>query len=429
MMKKFLAGLVAAFFATAAYGQNAGTVTNHAFPIGKGPGIQGYTSLLCTSAQLAVGQAAADPICRTVSGDWTLSAGGVATLATVNGNVGTFGSATSCITTTQNAKGLTTAISAATCTPAIGSITGLGTGIATALGVNVGSAGAPVLFNGAGGTPTSLALANATGLPLTTGVTGVLPIANGGTGANISVSSGGMPYFNSATTMASSGALTLGEIMLGGGTSGPTTGTGCSIANSSVVCASATSFFPQFTLTNSTADVNASSFLWRKSRSGGNTLSSDFLADLEFYGFANAALNITGRIQYQQTAASSGSNIPGKMIFTTSNTAGQLNQTLTFDSASHVFNGQATAPTVTAGCNGAGVSVSGTDMAATITGQTAAATTCTLTFGTAYAAAPNCAITGLTSPLTGAITVAAGTIVTNFASTASYKWSYVCHGA
>jgi len=45
-------------------------------------------------------------------------------------------------------------------------LTGAGTGVLTALGVNVGSAGAPVLFNGAGGTPSSLVLTNATGLPL-----------------------------------------------------------------------------------------------------------------------------------------------------------------------------------------------------------------------------------------------------------------------
>lgn len=39
---------------------------------------------------------------------------------------------------------------------------GAGTGVLTALGVNIGSAGAPVLFNGAGGTPSSMNLSNAT---------------------------------------------------------------------------------------------------------------------------------------------------------------------------------------------------------------------------------------------------------------------------
>lgn len=132
-MKKLFAILAALFFATAAYGQNPGTVAAGAYAIGKGPGISGYTSLLCSAGQLAVGQAGA-PICRTVSGDWTLNAAGAATLATVNAGVGSFGSATQSPVFTVNAKGLITAAANATITPAIGSVTGLGAGCATFLG-------------------------------------------------------------------------------------------------------------------------------------------------------------------------------------------------------------------------------------------------------------------------------------------------------
>ena len=63
---------------------------------------------------------------------------------------------------------------------AVGDITGAGTGVLTALAVNVGSAGAPVVLNGALGTPSSGTATNLTGLPAA-GVTGTAAILGANT--------------------------------------------------------------------------------------------------------------------------------------------------------------------------------------------------------------------------------------------------------
>ena len=112
-------------------------------------------------------------------------------------------------------------LTSATGLPISTGVSGLGTGVATALAVNVGSAGAPVVNGGALGTPSSGTLTSATGLPLTTGVTGILPAANGGTGiAN-----------NAAMTVTGSGNFAYTRTLTGTtNVTFPTTGTLATLA-------------------------------------------------------------------------------------------------------------------------------------------------------------------------------------------------------
>jgi hypothetical protein len=78
IIRSLMVASAAFFIVCSASAQNSGTVTSHAFAVGKGGvGTTGFTSLLCAQAQIAVGQSAADPICRTLSGDVTLDASGV----------------------------------------------------------------------------------------------------------------------------------------------------------------------------------------------------------------------------------------------------------------------------------------------------------------------------------------------------------------
>lgn len=123
---------------------------------------------------------------------------------------------------TGTAAGLSIGGNAATATTAsgvaLGGITGLGTGVATALAVNTGSAGAFVLFNGALGTPSSGTVTNLTGtasiningtVGATTPSTGVFTTLVAGSTTSLLLGTAGSAVGNIGFRNATSGTITL----------------------------------------------------------------------------------------------------------------------------------------------------------------------------------------------------------------------------
>jgi hypothetical protein len=133
----------------------------------------------------------------------------------------TYGSATTTPAIAVNAQGQITSATNTTITPAVGSITGLGTGVATALAVNTNSAGAFVVNGGALGTPASGDFStgsftwptfnqNTTGTAA--GLSATLAIGSGGTGQTTA----------SAAFNALSPITTTGDLIIGNGTNSAT---------------------------------------------------------------------------------------------------------------------------------------------------------------------------------------------------------------
>lgn len=198
----------------------SGTVPDARFPATL-PAISGANLTLLNASNLASGTMPVARMPALTGGDASTPAGsGTVTLATVNSNVGTFGSATAVPQLVVNGKGLVTAAGNVTITPAVGSITGLGTGVATALAATPNATGGVVLFGGNIGNASGGTLA-LTGTLTSTSAAALNLSANGagvevgGTGASatpfIDFHSSGVAQDYDARILASGGGAGVGQ--------------------------------------------------------------------------------------------------------------------------------------------------------------------------------------------------------------------------
>lgn len=244
-----------------------------------------------------------------------------------------------------------------------GTIT-FGTGVETALGVNVGTAGSIVVNGGALGTPSSGTLTNATGLPISTGVSGL------GTGVATALavntgSAGAVVLFNGALGTPSSGTVTnltgTASININGTVGATTPGTGAftTISASGAITASTTielGHATDTTLSRSSAGVIAVEGVVIPSISSTNTLTNKRIQPRTASSTTASTLTpdlSTANVYYRTTqtetltiGAPTGTPVIGEtiMIYVDSASA----QTLTINSTYKAF-GAAFPATTTAG--------------------------------------------------------------------------------
>jgi hypothetical protein len=136
-----------------------------------------------SAGQVVLGNASSVPTWTSISGDATLSGTGVATLATVNGNTGAFGSSTAIPTFTVNGKGLITAASTSVVIAPAGTLSGttLNASVVSSSLTSVGTLGSLSVT----GTSTLSGVVTMSVAPILTGLTGFV-YANGSSAVSVS---------------------------------------------------------------------------------------------------------------------------------------------------------------------------------------------------------------------------------------------------
>jgi hypothetical protein len=122
---------------------------------------------------------------------WTVNVGGIGAGAIPSG--GTTGQVLAKVSSTSYDDAWVTP------TVAVGGITGLGTGVATALAINVGTAGAALVNGGALGTPSSGTVTNLTGTA-SININGTVGATTASTGAFTTLNASGLTRVGTATT-------------------------------------------------------------------------------------------------------------------------------------------------------------------------------------------------------------------------------------
>ena len=302
-------------------------------------------------------------------------------------------------------------------------VSGLGTGVATALGINIGTAGSVITNGGALGTPSSGTLTNATGLPVSTGISGLgtgiatwlaTPSSANLAAAVTNETGTGLLVFSTSPVFSTS---ITSPIVYGGSANGSvltlqSTSSGTPSADSVKIRANSSDI-----LTVSSTAVTSSVAL----RPGAGSFSAGVGQIYTVVGGGANGMTITA-----QDSGASGTNdfgffsISGGELFTNPH---NTNDIKLVGGNGHVRTGSA-APSLSS-C-GTSPSISGSDTAGEVTMGTTS-TGCVITFAVAFAAAPYCVVTFQNSPLASqSYSVSATAITTVQTSTSNNKLNYNC---